>query len=169
MSARGRSRVRWWLLAVLATSMSTSGCGASPSAPVTAAKLAVAEAQGPAATPAPKAPMPAVAPRIPEAGPPLPPLSYESKGRRDPFVPIAPAMEKSGTIDVSASKLVGIIDGGQRLALVEAPGGLGYILKPGETLGNGRVTDIASGSVTFAVAGHAGQRETSVTLRLIKE
>jgi len=157
---------RWWMLGALALGSVAAGCGGSPSAPAVAGKVAVAEAQGPAAAPTPKPPMPAVAPRIPEAGPPLPPLSYEGKGRRDPFAPITPAVEKSRGIDVSTLKLAGIIEGRQPLALVDAPGGLGYILKPGDMLGNGRVTDIARGTVTFAVAGRAGERDASVTLRL---
>ena len=169
MKARCPVRSRWWLFGVLALGLAAAGCGGSPSAPAVASKLAVAEAQGPAAAPAPKPPMPTVAPRIPEAGPPLPPLSYEGKGRRDPFVPIASSGEKSSGIDVRTAKLVGVIEGWQPLALVEAPDGLGYILKPGDMLGNCRVTDIARGLVTFTVPGRAGQRESSVTLRLVKE
>jgi Tfp pilus assembly protein PilP len=81
---------------------------------------------------------------------------------------VSVAVEKSG-LDVATTKLVGIIQGQQLLALVEAPDGLGYILKPGDVLGNGRITDITANSVTFAVAGRAGQRETSLTLKLVKE
>jgi Tfp pilus assembly protein PilP len=95
-------------------------------------------------------------------------LTYEPKGRRDPFSPVQVAVEKGG-LDVATTKLVGIIQGHQPLALVEAPDGLGYILKTGDVLGNGRITDITANSVTFAVAGRAGQRETSLTLRLVKE
>jgi len=157
---------RWWMLGALALGSVAAGCGGSPAAPAVAATPAVAAAQGPAAAPKPKVPMPAVAPRIPEAGPPLAPLSYEGKGRRDPFAPITPAVEKSRGIDVSALKLAGIIEGRQPLALVDAPDGLGYILKPGDMLGNGRVTDIARGSVTFAVTGRAGERDVSITLRI---
>jgi hypothetical protein len=72
-------------------------------------------------------------------------------------------------VDVSAAKLVGIVDGSEPLALVEAPDGLGYILKPGDVLGNGRVNDVTRGSITFGVAGRGGQRDTTVTLRLVKE
>jgi hypothetical protein len=159
---------RWWMLGALALGSVAAGCGGSPSAPAGSGKVAVAAAQGPAATPAPKPPMPAVAPRIPEAGPPLPPLSYEGKGRRDPFAPIAPVpvAEKSKGLDVNTLKLAGIVQGRQPLALVDAPDGLGYILKAGDMLGNGRVTDIARGWITFAVAGRGGERDASVTLRL---
>jgi Tfp pilus assembly protein PilP len=155
---------RWWMLGALALSSVAGGCGGSAPAPAVGDK--VAAVQGRPSAPASKAPMPTVAPRIPEAGPPLPPLSYETKGRRDPFAPITPAIEKSKGIDVSTLKLVGIIEGRQPLALVDAPDGLGYILKAGDMLGNGRVTDIARGAVTFAVAARGGERDASVTLRL---
>jgi Tfp pilus assembly protein PilP len=67
-------------------------------------------------------------------------------------------------------KLVGIIQGRKGpLALVEAPDGLGYILKVDDVLGDGRVTEIGSGTVTFAVIGRAGQKPATVTLRLSLE
>jgi hypothetical protein len=144
----------------------TTGCGAAPEVPTPTNKLAMVDPGG--APPAPRPPTPAVLPRIPEAGPPLPPLTYESKGRRDPFAPVPVIKEKTG-LDVASTKLVGIIQGAQLLALVEAPDGLGYILKPGDVLGNGRVTDVTARSVTFAVVGQAGQHETSLTLRLARE
>jgi len=144
----------------------TTGCGAAPEVPAPANKLAMVDQGG--APPAPKAPTPAVLPSIPEAGPPLPPLTYEPKGRRDPFAPVPVIKEKAG-LDVATTRLVGIIQGGQLLALVEAPDGLGYILKPGDVLGNGRVTDVTMHSVTFAVAGQAGQHEPNLTLRLARE
>ena len=78
-------------------------------------------------------------------------------------------VEKSSGFDVSTLKLVGVIEGRQPLALIEAPSGLGYIVKPGDMLGNGRVTEITRSSVTFAVAPRAGQRDTSLTLRIVRE
>jgi len=109
----------------------------------------------------------AVLPKAPEPGPALAPKGYEVKGRRDPFVPVAlkPRDAGKGGIDVTTFKLVGVISGRSLLALVEGPGGIGYILKPGDVLGDGRVTDITPTSVTFAVSGE-GQRATSVTLKL---
>ena len=104
-------------------------------------------------------------PRIPEPGPPLPPLAYEARGRRDPFAPVQVAKEKTG-LEVGTVKLVGIISGSRPLALAETPDGLGYILKQGDVLGNGRVTEVTANSVTFAISGRAAQRETSLTLRI---
>src|SRR5207248_2244884 len=83
-----------------------------------------------------------------------------SKGRRDPFAPVSLAAENKG-ITLTAAKLVGIVQGRPGLmALVEGPDGIGYILKPGDALGNGRVTAITAASVTFAVSAQPGQGPT---------
>jgi len=64
-------------------------------------------------------------------------------------------------------KLVGIVQGRQGpLALVEGPDGLGYILRPGEAIGDGRVVEIGADSVTINVAGWPGQAPTRMVLRL---
>jgi len=108
-----------------------------------------------------------VRPLDPGAGRELPPLAYDAKGRRDPFAPISLAGESRG-INVTAAKLVGIVRSSQgSLALVEGPDGVGYILRSGDGLGNGRVTGITASTVTFAVAAQPGQGPTSVTLRLV--
>ena len=52
------------------------------------------------------------------------------------------------------------------LALVEAPDGIGYILKPGDTLGDGRLLEIGSDSVVFLVAPKTGAPSNRVVLRL---
>ena len=122
----------------------------------------------PAATPvAPAAPgAAAVRPLDPGAGRVLPPMAYDAKGRRDPFTPVSLAGESKG-ITVMAAKLVGIVRAPQgNLALVEGPDGVGYILKNGDGLGNGRVTSITATTVTFAVAAQPGQA-TTVTLRRV--
>lgn len=122
----------------------------------------------PAATPvAPAAPgAAAVRPLDPGAGRVLPPIAYDAKGRRDPFTPVSLAGESKG-INVTAAKLVGIVRAPRgNLALVEGPDGVGYILKNGDGLGNGRVTSITATTVTFAVAAQPGQA-TTVTLRLV--
>jgi len=131
----------------------------------------------------PKPPVPAAAPAAPQAaarpgasavrpldpgaGPVLLPLAYDAKSRRDPFSPVSLALEAKG-INVTAAKLVGIVQGRQgMLALVEGPDGVGYILKSGDALGNGRVTGITGTTVTFLVAAQPGQGPTTVTLRLV--
>lgn len=96
---------------------------------------------------------------------PLPPIAYSAKGRRDPFR--QPPREDKGGLTVASMKLVGVLQGRQGpMALVEGPDGLGYILRPGETIADGRVTEIGADSVTFSVAGQFGQPPIRLVLRL---
>jgi hypothetical protein len=144
-----------------------AGCGAGPSVPVAVGNTPPPQQAVAQSAPAPKSGAPA--PKGSEAArPPLPPMTYDAKGRRDPFTPIQIAKEKITGLDVSTVKLVGVISGSHLLALVEAPDGLGYIVKSGDVLGNGRVTDVAPTSITFTVAG-ADKKDTSLTLRLVRE
>ena len=70
-------------------------------------------------------------------------------------------------LTVAATRLTGIIRSNRSaLALVEAPDGIGYILKPGDTLGDGRLLEIGSDSVVFAVAAKAGAPSNRVVLKL---
>jgi len=136
-----------------AISFVVAGCGSSSSPP---------PAPGPVAS-APRAP---VAPKEPDAGPALAPIPYEAKGRRDPFAPVVIASGGKG-LTIGSAKLVGVIQGRTSpLALVETSEGIGYILKSGDTLGDGRVTEIGVDFVSFAVTPRPGQAGGSVTLRL---
>jgi hypothetical protein len=160
----------FWTLNALALGCLAAGCGGAPATPPVVNKAAAAVQQPAAVTGAPVKPAsPAVLPRIPDPGPPLSPLNYEAKGRRDPFAPVQVVVAQKTGLDVGAAKLVGVIQGDKLLALVETPDGLGYILKPGDVLGNGRVTDVSAGSVTFGVASRGAEKDTNVTLRLVKE
>jgi len=150
-----------WALGTLAAGSLAAGCGGGSPAPPAANKVALGEQ--PVAPQ--KSAAPTVMPRTPEPGPPLPPLVYEARGRRDPFAPVQVVKEKTG-LEVGTVKLVGIISGSKPLALAETPDGLGYILKQGDVLGNGRVTEVTANSVTFAISGRAAERETSLTLRI---
>jgi hypothetical protein len=142
--------------ALLGSCSGTEPPAAPPKAPTPAATSVTPAAPG-AST---------VRPLDPGAGRVLPPIAYDAKGRRDPFSPVSLAGESKG-INVTAAKLVGIVRAPQgNLALVEGPDGVGYILKNGDGLGNGRVTSITSTTVTFAVAAQPGQA-TTVTLRLV--
>lgn len=146
-----------------------AGCGGTPPP---------APAPPRPATPGPAAPAPA-APGKPAAPPvampkepeikPLQPLAYEPKGRRDPFASLATAEGTKG-LNVASMRLVGVVHGRQgRLALVEAPDGLGYILKAGDQIGDGRVVDIGRDSLTFSVASRPGLPATPVVKRLRTE
>lgn len=160
-----RGSLRTLVLSALAI-----GCGAGLSVPVAVAKAPepqilaqTAPASKPVAPAAPKAPEPAAQS--------VPPMTYDAKGRRDPFAPIQLAKEKITGLDVGTVKLVGVISGSHLLALVEAPDGLGYIVKAGDVLGNGRVTEVAPTSITFAVSSGSDKdkKETSLTLKLVRE
>jgi hypothetical protein len=140
-------------------------CGSPPPAPPqppaprpAAAVPAPAPPAKPAAAPAALVPTPAVpAP----AGP-----VYNDKGRRDPFV----SLESSGGpkgLQVSSTKLTGIVRSARTtLALVETTDGIGYILKPGDTLGDGRLLEIGADSVVFAVTAKPGSPSNRVVLKL---
>ena len=91
---------------------------------------------------------------------------YETKGLRDPFETLE-VREGSGGLTVAATRLTGIVRSNRvALALVEAPDGIGYILKPGDTLGDGRLLEIGSDSVVFVVAPKTGAASNRVVLRL---
>ena len=158
-------KLRWKVAPIVgATLLGACGGGEPPPAPPkppvpAAAPVAPPVAGGPGAA--------AVRPLDPGAGKALPPVAYDGKNRRDPFAPVSLATEAKG-INVTAAKLVGIVEGRQgTLALVEGPDGVGYILKSGDALGNGRVTGITRTTVTFAVSAQPGQGPTTVTLRLV--
>jgi hypothetical protein len=101
--------------------------------------------------------------------PPDPTVSvpkYESKGRRDPFETLE-VREGAGGLTVASTRLTGIVRSNRvALALIEAPDGIGYILKPGDTLGDGRLLEIGSDSVVFVVTAKAGAPNNRVVLRL---
>lgn len=104
-------------------------------------------------------------PKIPEVKP-LPPVAYEAKGRPDPFRSLAgrDSGESKG-LTVASVKLVGVIQGREgSLALVETPDGLGYIVKIGDVVGDGKVAEIGRDSVTFQVG-----RRSPFVLRLRTE
>ncbi len=91
---------------------------------------------------------------------------YDAKGLRDPFETLE-VREGSGGLTVAATRLTGIVRSNRvALALVEAPDGIGYILKPGDTLGDGRLLEIGSDSVVFVVAPKTGAPSNRVVLRL---
>jgi hypothetical protein len=160
---RARSIAFRWALGAFVAAAMLGGCGGTepPPAPPKLPTPAVVP-------PAPAAPgAAAVRPLDPAAGRVLPPLAYDPKGRRDPFAPVSVAAESKG-INVTAAKLVGVVRGRTGgLALVEGPDGVGYILKNGDGLGNGRVTGISATTVTFAVTAQPGQGPSTVTLRLV--
>jgi Tfp pilus assembly protein PilP len=127
-------------------------------------------------------PAAAAPPPPPPAAPAAPPFVYETKGRRDPFRPLikprvetARARPKTGlaALDVKELKLAGIVWGGKGYyALVEAPNGAGYVVRPNDVVGeDARVAKITSDGVTFEVRTSPVPQSQArlVELRLRKE
>jgi hypothetical protein len=147
-----------------------TACGGSPTPPAAAsAANPVAKAAVPAAAPKPIASVPAAqasplvpAPVVPHSSGP----SYESKDRRDPFLPLNVTGGPKG-LEVATTKLTGIVRSARTtLALLEAQDGIGYILKPGDTLGDGRLLEIGADTVVFAVPARSGAQSNRVVLKL---
>ena len=144
-----------------------TACGGSPPPPPAAAVKPVAAAPASAPTPPPAA-TPAAgplvsAPAVPDAGG----SQYDSKNRRDPFMSLDATSGPKG-LEVATTKLTGIVRGaGTTLALVETQDGIGYILKPGDTLGDGRLVEIGVDNVTFSVGAKPGSPSSNrVVLKL---
>ncbi|MBI2217389.1 MAG: hypothetical protein HYU51_08835 [Candidatus Rokubacteria bacterium] len=101
-------------------------------------------------------------------------LRYEIKGRRDPFQNLEVAVKERETAPaasvVTSSKLTGIVrSASTRLALVETAQGMGYILKPGDTLGEGRVVEIGTEEIVFSVPPKPGSTTNRVVLKIVKD
>jgi hypothetical protein len=174
------------LLCLAGLCASLAACGGSPPPPPAAAPAPpkpVAAAPVTPSAPAPAVPAPSssasaspvgalrpaqIKPLVPPA--PAVPMSdapsYETKGRRDPFQTLE-VTSGPGGLTVASTKLTGIVRGTRAsLALVETTDGIGYILKPGDTLGDGRLVEIGADSVVFAVAAKPGAPSTRVVLKL---
>src|SRR6266545_612051 len=78
-------------LAALAVAALLAGCGGGSPAPETTGGKSPTAGTGPVAKPAPP-----IAPKEPPPGPPLPAVTYEPQGRRDPFVAVSIAREGGG-------------------------------------------------------------------------
>jgi hypothetical protein len=125
-------------------------------------------------TPIPPRPVAAARP-VPVTPPVVNPLEgstdvpkYDANGRRDPFEVFDVRSSSAGGLTVTSTRLTGIVRNSRSaLALVEAPDGIGYILRPGDTLGDGRLTDIGLDNVVFAVVAKPGAPTTRVVLRLL--
>jgi hypothetical protein len=131
---------------------------AAPAAPAAAPARAMTPTAAAAGQPAPLVP----APPVPQATGPV----YEPKGRRDPFVALDVTGGPKG-LEVATTKLTGIVRSARTtLALVETQDGIGYIMKPGDTLGDGRLLEIGADNVTFSVPAKPGSPSNRVVLKL---
>jgi hypothetical protein len=135
-------------------------CGGAP--PPAAPPKPVAAAAPETSAGGPAAPL-VTPPAVPRSGGP----EYESKDRRDPFLPLDIVGGGPKGLEVATTKLTGIVRSARTtLALVEAQDGIGYILKPGDTLGDGRLVEIGADTVVFAVSARPGTQSNRVVLRL---
>ncbi len=143
-------------LALASLLAALGGCGGSspPGPPPPAPRPSAAAATAPVAALQAQAP----APQVP---------AYDAKGRRDPFEPPEAREGSAAGPLVASAKLTGIVRGSRgALALVETADGLGYILRPGDTLGDGRLVEIGQDSVVFSVRPRPGSTTNRVVLRL---
>jgi len=169
MAPRQARSMRRLVAAGLIGAASTAGCG--DSTPVAAPRPGALPAPAPAAAPSsvtgPSRPAdPDGADAVRPASVPLPPLSHDLAGRRDPFASGAAPASGAGASSGAALKLTGVIHGAHPLALLEAPDGIGYIVKPGDALGDGRVLDVTAVSVTIALAPRGQRPPETITLTL---
>lgn len=153
--------------ASIAVATVLAACGSSPPPPAQAPKPPAAAVPKPGAPTTPPATVAAKPPAAPVVPPPVGPEipKYEAKGRPDPFQPLE--VREGVASPVASAKLTGIVRSARTtLALVETPEGLGYILKPGDTLGDGRLLEIGSDSVVFQVTPKPGSPTNRVVLKL---
>ena len=133
-----------------ATGMRQAAVDAQPGQGAQPGQLASAQSVAAAAAPA-------LTPTVPK---------YEPGGRRDPFESLE-VKAGSDRATVAAAKLTGVIrSGSSALALVETSDGIGYILKPGDTLADGRLVEINANTVVFAIVPKPGSTTNKVVLRL---
>lgn len=68
---------------------------------------------------------------------------------------------------MASAKLTGIVRGQDaQLALVETSDGIGYILRPGDALGEGRLVDIRRDSIVFTIPPKPGLASERIILTL---
>jgi pilus assembly protein FimV len=141
---------------------------AATPAPAPAAKPATPAAPVAATTPVPPSPGTAAAASAQAALTPSAP-SYEAAGRRDPFESLESRLG-SDRASVANAKLTGVIhSGAMPLALVETSDGIGYILKPGDTLADGRLIEIGPSVAVFSIAPKPGTTNNRVVLKLASD
>jgi hypothetical protein len=103
-----------------------------------------------------------------EAAPVLVPTAakYDAQGRRDPFESLD-TRAGSDRSTVASARLTGVVQSTPTaFALVETADGIGYILKPGDTLAEGRLVEIGRNMVVFSIAPKPGAKSNRVVLKL---
>ncbi len=93
-------------------------------------------------------------------------VTYNSYGRRDPFIPVEQGASDNG-IDIDQMKVVGIIwQGAEPLAVLEhnREAGVSFTVKQGDPVHNGRVARITRDAVTFDISEYGISRSYSLKL-----
>jgi len=89
---------------------------------------------------------------------------YSPRGKKDPFKPEIGEGEEE-LLNVSEAKLIGIIKGEEgNIALLQDRRGVGYVLKEGDRVRNGRVVKIESDRVIFATVDFGFTRRIELKL-----
>ncbi|MEO0251109.1 MAG: AMIN domain-containing protein [candidate division WOR-3 bacterium] len=89
---------------------------------------------------------------------------YSSRGKKDPFKPEV-MEEEEELLNVSEAKLLGIIRSEEgNVALLQDRRGVGYVLKEGDRVRNGRVVRIESDRVVFATVDFGFTRRIELKL-----
>jgi hypothetical protein len=135
-----------------------------------AATTATSARQVPGDAPKPGAPTPGTVAAATAAAALTPSApKYDAGGRRDPFESLE-ARLGSDRSSVTTAKLTGVIhSGGIALALVETSDGIGYILKPGDTLADGRLLEIGPTAAVFSITPKPGTTINRVVLKLASD
>jgi Tfp pilus assembly protein PilP len=151
---------------------SNSGPGPAPVPTASARQAAMTQTEppppAPSLKPAPN-PSPSAIKDTEQSERTLAPIAYDPKGRRDPFEQLQVTAGAKG-LTVAAARLTGILRSERSiLALVEAPDGIGYVMRTGDILGDGRLVEIGGDTAVFVVAARAGASPNRLTLRLNTE
>jgi hypothetical protein len=175
MSRGPTTRTAWLPVVVLAQAACTDPSAAPTTALVAKPPEQTSAGSGTSVIPATAAPPNAAAPPTSITGQPLAalPPEYASRGRRDPFEPVPPpGPETAGPTArrrsvIASAKLAGIVHGVDGpLALVEMPNGIGYVLKPGDAIEDGRLIQIRPDSALFDIPPKAGLLSERIVLTL---
>ena len=93
-------------------------------------------------------------------------VQYDAQGRRDPFLSLESRFGSERST-VASARLTGVIQSpSTAVALVETSDGIGYILKPGDTLAEGRLVEVGRNMVVFSIAPKPGAKSNRVVLKL---
>ncbi len=98
-------------------------------------------------------------------------ITYNSYGRRDPFIPVEQGAADNG-IDIDQMKVVGIIwQASEPMAVLEhtKEANVSFTVKQGDPVHNGRVSRITREAVTFEISEYGISRSYSLKLVSSKE